>query len=92
MFFSHKKEWKKAISYDVDKHWVCCKECSKSEREKQILCTDEDIQNLEKWYCWIFAGHIDQDIEDGLPGTEGEGEGEMNWESSTELYTLWCLK
>jgi len=63
----------------VDEHGVCHTECGKSEREKQISYNDKDIQNLEKMLLLnLFAGHIDPDIEDGLLGIDGEGEGEMN--------------
>ena len=43
----------------------------------------------EKWHKWIyFQGRDgDTDAENGLVGTAGEGEGGMNWESSTAVYT-----
>ena len=34
----------------------------------------------------------DADVENGLVDTEGEGESGLNWESSTDIYTLPCIK
>ena len=34
----------------------------------------------------------DADIQNRLVDTVGEGEGEVNWESSTDIYTLPCVK
>ena len=31
-------------------------------------------------------------VENGLMDTAGEGEGEMNWESSIDIYTVSCVK
>ena len=34
----------------------------------------------------------DADIQNRLVDTVGEGEGEVNWESNTDIYTLPCVK
>ena len=52
------------------------------------------IWNLEKWYWWTYfqGRNRDTDIRDGSVDIVGEGEGETNWDSSTDLYTLPCVK
>ena len=50
--------------------------------------------NLEKWYWWPYlqGRKRDTDIEKRLVDTVREAEGGINWESSTETYTLLCVK
>ena len=52
--------------------------------------THTHICNIEKWYWWTYlqGRNRDSDIENRLMDTVGKGEGEMNWESSIETYTL----
>ena len=59
---------------------------SKSEREKQILYINAYIWNLEGWYWWtcLQSTNGDADTRNKLVDTAGEGQGKMNWESSTE--------
>ena len=80
--------------------WVCFKEVgetrayytewSKSESQKQLLCINAYIWNLEKWY-WrahMLGRNRDVDIHNRLMDTVGEGEGGMNWDSSMEIHTF----
>ena len=52
---------------------------------------DAYIENLEKQY-YLRGRNRDADVENGLVDTEGEGESGLNWESSIDIYTLWCIK
>ena len=76
---SIRQNW--VIGSEVDVPRVCRTEWSKSEREKQILCINTYVWNLEKWYRWTYlrGGNRDADRENVHvdPG-EGEGEGGMN--------------
>ena len=73
---------------------VCYTQWSMSEREKQILYISAYIWNLEKWYCWTYlkGKNGDTDVENGLVDTVGEGESEMNGESSINICTLSCVE
>lgn len=64
----------------------------KAEREKQILHVNVYMWHLEKWHKWICFQGRDRgaDAANRLVGTAGEGEGGVNWESSTALYTPPC--
>ena len=59
--------------------------------EKQILCINAYTWNLEKWYQWTYlqSKNRDSDIDNRLMDA---GEGGMNWECSTEIYTLPYVK
>ena len=61
-----------------------------SQKEKDILCINAYIWNLEREcrcsYVQGFKG--DTDIKDRLLDTVEEGEGEVIWENSTETCTL----
>ena len=52
------------------------------------------IENLEKLYTltYLQGRNRDADVENGLAdmGVRREEEGDMNWESSTDVYTQWC--
>ena len=50
--------------------------------------------NLEKWYrrTYFHVRNTVADIENGHVDTEGEGEGGMNWEIRTDIYTLPYVK
>ena len=51
------------------------------------------IWNLEKWYWWTyFRAGIKMQTEDERVDTAGVEERRMNWESSTDIYTLPCVK
>ena len=69
---------------------VCYTEWSKSEREKQILCINPYIWNLEKSYWWTYlqGRNTDTVIKHRLVDTAGEGGNGTNWETSFETYTL----
>ena len=41
-------------------------------------------RSLEKWYWWTCLQGRSRDADIELMDTAGEGEGRMNWESSTE--------
>ena len=74
---------------EVDEPEACYIEWSKSEREKQTLYINAYIWNLEKWYWWTYFLGRSGDVENGLVDTAGEGD---DWESSTNIYTLPCVK
>ena len=67
---------------------------SKSEREKQMPYINTYMWNIEKWYGWTYllGRNRDADEQDKLEDTTGEREGEMDWESSIETYTLPYVK
>ena len=58
------------------------------------MYTNACIWNLVRWYWWIYlqGSRGDTDIENRLVDTVGEGEGGMDWENSTETYTLPYVK
>ena len=88
ILLSHKKKQNWVILSDVDKPRVCQTEWSKSEGEIQILYIYTYVWNLEKWYWWTYLQdkNQDADAEKGLVDTEGEGEGGMIWDSSTDIH------
>ena len=66
-------------------------EWSKSEREKfHILMHICVIQ--EKWYWWAYLQGRKRDVENEHMDTVGEGESEMNWNGSMDIYTLPCVE
>ena len=75
ILLSHRKEWTWVHWPEVDKPRTYYTEWSKSEREKNILCSNEYTWNLEKWYRWTYlqGRNRDADIENGL-WTVGEGD------------------
>ena len=64
-----------------------------SQKEKQILCIDAYIWNLEKWYrsSYLQSRNNDTDIENKCTDTKGEREGGRNWEIEIDTYTLLIL-
>ena len=64
-----------------------------SQKEKQILCIDAYIWNLEKWYrsSYLQSRNNDTDIENKCMDTKGEREGGRNWEIEIDTYTLLIL-
>ena len=74
---------------EVDKPRPCYTEWSKSKREKQVLCINAYIWDLEKWSWWTYfqGRYREADVENELVDT-GRGEGGINWESSIKVYTL----
>ena len=66
-------------------------EWNMSERERQTLYINAYIWNLEK-LSYSQGSNGDIDIENRLVDMRREGEGETNWESSTETYTLSYVK
>ena len=99
---SHKKEQTWVSSNEVDERRACYTEWSKSERGKQMFVfaniyssyISTHIWNLEKWYWWMYlqSRNRDSDIGDRFTDTVGAGDGGMNWDSSTETYTLLYVK
>ena len=67
---------------------------SKSEREKQMSNIDACMWNLESRLQRIYlqGSPRDTDVENGLGDTVREGEGVMNWEIRTDIYTLPCVR
>ena len=61
-----------------------------SQREKKNYYILTHIWNLEKWHWWTYlqGRNGDTDIENGLVGPVGEGESEMNGESSINTYSV----
>ena len=62
------------------KRWTCFDKCqSKSAYQKPL---------------WIYlqGKNRDVDVQNELADTEGEGTSGMNWENSTDIYTLSCIK
>ena len=65
-----------------------------SQKEKYKHHTDTYIWNLKRWHWWIYfqGGNGETDMEnrprDKVGG--GEGEGEMDGESNTEIYNTMC--
>ena len=81
-------------SNEVDEPRACYTEWNKSKKEKQILYTNTYTWNLEKWCWWTYlqSKNSDADAENRLVATEWEGEGGANWERSTDIYRLLCVK
>ena len=82
---------KRVICSDVNGLRACHTEWNKSEREKQILTC---VSKVQKWFRWAYLQHTNKDIdvENGHVDTEVEGEGEANWKSRNDIYTLLCVK
>ena len=73
---------------DVHAEW------SKSEREKQILCVNAYMWNLEKWYRWTYlqSRNKDTDLVNKCSAINGE-DGEWNkLEDGVNVSTLLCIK
>ena len=93
-YYSAIKERNWVICRDVDGPRQCHIEWSKSEREKQILCINAYMWNLEKWYRWPYLQrrNRDSDVENKSMDTKGDGGSGMNWEIGIDIYTLICIK
>ena len=67
---------------------------SKSERERQTLCINAYVWNLERWYWWTYLQESDGDanIENRFVDTVEEREGGTNWKRNTETYILPSVK
>ena len=66
-----------------------------SQKEKKKIVINAHIWNLEKkcWRAHLQGRNVDTDLVNRLVDTVVEGEGRMNWESSTEMwnhYTTMC--
>ena len=86
ILLNHKMEQISVIWTKVNEITACYMEWSKSGREKQILCINTYIWNIEKWFDEpTCSAGIDTDIENGLVNTVGEGDGGTDWESSIEI-------
>ena len=77
----------------VNTDCVIQSELSQKER-KPTLYISICIWILEKWYrgAYLQERNRDIDLEIASVDTVGEGAGEMNGESSIDIYTLPCLK
>ena len=71
--------------------FVIQNEVSQREKNKYI---NMYIWSLEKWYWWVYlqGRNREADIDNRLVGTVEEGESDLNWESSTDIYMLPCVK
>ena len=80
--------------YEVDELGAYYTEWNMSERERQILCINAYIWNLERQY-WRFhmqGSKGDTDVKNRLLDSVGEGEGGMIWENNMETCTLPYVK
>ena len=75
----------------MDKPRAYYTEWNTSERERQTLYINAYIWNLEK-LSYSQGSNGDTDIENRLVDMRREEEGETNWESSSETYTLSYVK
>ena len=85
ILISHKKEWNWVICRDMDGPRGCHIQCSKSEREKQILYINASYMwNLEKWYRWtgFQVRTRDTDVENKRMDTKQERWG---WDELEDL-------
>ena len=57
-----------------------------SEQAKSFTLTCDQ----QYWWTYFLIRNREADVESGLVHTAGEGEGGMNWESSTNICTLSC--
>ena len=76
--------------YEVDELGAYYTEWNMSERERQILCINAYIWNLERQY-WRFhmqGSKGDTDVKNRLLDSVGEGKGGMIWENGIEICTL----
>ena len=71
-----------------DERRVCHTE-GRTSGENQTLCSNAYMWNLERWHRWSqWQGmNRDTDVENILVDTAGKGEGGMNLEGSTDIYT-----
>ena len=61
---SHKMEWNSAICRDLSRPLRDCHtEWNESEREKQILCINAQMWNLEKWCRWSYLQSKNRDTD-----------------------------
>ena len=86
MLLSHKNEHIWVSANEVDELRSYYTLWNKSEIEKQILCINTYIWNLERWYWWTYlqGSDGDTDVDNRPVNTVGEGEGGVNGESSME--------
>ena len=86
LLHSHEREHIWVSWSEVDKPRSCYIEWSKSEKENEMSYINAYSWDLEKWYWWPYLQerNRDADIENRFVDMAGEGEGGMNWESSTE--------
>ena len=94
ILLSHEKEQIWVSFSEVNEPRASYTEWNKSEKEKQVSHINAHIWNLEKLYGWTCSQgrNGDADAESGLMDTAGGGEGRTNWESSTDIHTLSCVR
>ena len=88
---SHKKECIWVSPSEVNESRAYYTEWSKSEREKQTLRINTDMESRKMVLMDLSAGQQRRRREQTC-AHGGEGEGGMNWERSTEIYTLTYVK
>ena len=90
ILLSHWKEWNRVICRDVDGPRVHYTELNKTERRRQISYINVCMWNLVKWYRWTYlqGRNRDTNVENRHVAMIGEEKRGMNWESSTDTYTL----
>ena len=69
---------------EVDEPKASYSEWSKSEREKQVLYINTYMESRKMVLMNL--------VKNKLVDTVGEDEGRMDWESSTDMYMLSCVK
>ena len=76
--------------YEVGELGAYYTKWSISERERQILCINAYIQNLERqyWRFYMRGCKGDTDVKNRLLDSVGEGKGGIIWENSIEICTL----
>ena len=94
ILISYKKEHIWVSSNEVEEPRSYYTEWNKSERERQIVCINAYIWNLERWYQWshIQGSKGDTDVKNRLLDSVGEGKGGTIWENSIETWILSYVK
>ena len=94
ILLNYEKECIWVRSNEVDETGAYYTERSKSEKERQILCINAHVWNLERCYWWSYmqGSKGDTDVKNRLLDSVGESKGGMIWENITEICTLPCVK
>ena len=94
LLLSFRKECISVGPNEVDEPRAYYTEWSKSEREREISYINAYIWDLEGWYWWNYpqGSSGDENTENRLWDTVGEGEGGIIWERSIDIYTFPYVK